>query len=244
MTLRTFVLMTTCVLAMGCGAPVSNSNTNATGPSPAVGALDAKDAPYIQGKVIMNGPWPDDWLTAGFVGKGVDGNRYQNGAVGKVLPDGKVTGTGAQQGPQMSDCFAVDQHGLGYRHVRMPPGQYLVFVQRNGVKLAWKVVTLKPGDQSTLDLTVDPAKAGSLTVKWRFENPFHNNNRPLAVEPAELDGSGLLDPNNLPVVYVQDGVDEITLLGVPAGKYHVKTLWKQEDVEVKPGETAHVTFKQ
>jgi hypothetical protein len=207
--------------------------------------LDAKDTPYVQGTIIMNGPWPDEWLVAGFVGKGADGKRYSNGAVGKFSPGSNAGTTSSSHGPQLTSVFGNGQQGVGYRHVKMPPGEYLIFVERNCVKLlAWKRVTVKPGDQLRVDLTIDPAKAGSLVVTWPEKNPFNSDGRPLALDPVELDGSGLIPSDSDPLVFVKNGVDTITLTGVPAGKYHVRSLWRGEDVEVKPGTETQVTFKK
>ncbi|MGA2256002.1 MAG: hypothetical protein ABSG53_15255, partial [Thermoguttaceae bacterium] len=101
---------------------------------------------------------------------------------------------------------------------------------------------VKPGDQLTVDLTIDPAKSGSLVVTWTYKNRFNNDNRPLALNPVELDNSDLIPSDTQPLVFVKNGVDTITLTGVPAGKYHVQSSFIGADVEVKPGSETHVTL--
>ena len=54
--------------------------------------------------------------------------------------------------------------GITYRHLNVPPGDYLVYVRRDTVMSAWKRLSLGAGDQKTLDLTIDPATTGEVVV--------------------------------------------------------------------------------
>jgi hypothetical protein len=189
----------------------------------------------------MNSAWPDNTFTFGYVGKGADGKRI-SGDCGAQFTSGHITSS--LDSGSSSRVLEDGAKGVRYRHTKLTPGDYLVFVQRSNERLmlAWKRITVKSGDQKTVDLTIDPASSGTVTVKWMYENPFHNNNRPLALDPIELVGSGLLDEDAEPAVFVNDNINSITLANVPSGKYHVRTFGLAEDVEVKPGAEAQVTF--
>ena len=51
-----------------------------------------------------------------------------------------------------------------YRHLNMPPGDYLVYARRDTVMSAWKRVQVKAGELLALDLTIDPANTGEVVV--------------------------------------------------------------------------------
>jgi hypothetical protein len=197
--------------------------------------LGETDTPYIEGRIVnfdkLRGKFDsrtNNQILAGFFGKGLDGKRYGTGRLDVSSKSSSIF----ENGPQ----------GPGFRHVKLPPGEYLIFLEHSWVMLAWKKVTVKPGDRLTVDLTIDFEKFGSLKVTWPDKTPFKSNNRDLAIIPAELDGSGLIPTDFASMVYVEDGVNWIKFVLVPAGKYHVGAGFQMKDVEITPGKETSVSF--
>ncbi len=260
MVLRLLALMALCVLLLGCGleGPVPTDTKSAGGrqgqamPSTAPVdrsastphktdslPLDAKDAPYVEGRIVIIGPLADKRIGAGFVGKGADGKRYSIEAEADFTPgNNSRSATGIFELPsQRTSAFENGPDGPGYSHVKMPPGDYLVYLKHGCVMLAWKKVTVKPGDRLTVDLTIDAAKTGSIVVAWPDDAKFGADNRPLSLIPAELDGCDLIPSNVQTSLFVPKESKTLTLNGVPAGKYHVCSGFISADVadvEVKP----------
>ena len=132
---------------------------------PAVDTPNPADAPSVQGKIMIVGDWKEESLTAGFVGKGADGKDHSNscGLTFSSLGGGESV-TSETFKPQLTSIFNHATNGLGFKHVKMAPGDYVVYVHREKVPAAWKKVTVKEGDQLTSDQTIDPAKMGSIVV--------------------------------------------------------------------------------
>ena len=85
--------------------------------------LDADDAPYIQGKIVFVGPWKQEKLAIGFVGKGADGKPYSNMA--GVTLSAEFTGGGATSmsfAPQLTSLTNT-KAGPGYRHTQADSGR-------------------------------------------------------------------------------------------------------------------------
>src|SRR5207245_2940264 len=127
--------------------------------------LGPEDAPYVQGKIVIKGAKMTEKLGAGYVGVGTDGKPYANEAaipitIGKVM---YVPLPNPEKPSQVSWLSSMED-GLAYRHLNMPPGDYLVYVRRDTVVSAWKRIGLKDGDQQTIDLTIDPATTGEVVV--------------------------------------------------------------------------------
>ena len=47
--------------------------------------------------------------------------------------------------PQLTRLECDGKGQVSFRHTHMPPGEYIVYVKRDGVMVAWKAVTVKPG---------------------------------------------------------------------------------------------------
>lgn len=211
--------------------------------------LGAKDAPYIQGRFVIIGTLPDKRVSAHLVGKGADGKRYVTDAGADLSQAHSRSGTNisALEAPSPGPTpasereghatgFSDGPEGPGYRLVNVPPGDYLLYLESGYAMLAWKRVAVKPGDQLTIDLTFDEAKAGSIVVTWPDYQTFGTTSIALLVTPTELDGADLLPPNSQPLIYV--GSKSLALKGLPAGKYHVRSWARSADVEVTPGKEA------
>src|SRR5262249_15981537 len=124
-----------------------------------------EDAPYVQGKILVKGAKLTEKLAAGYVGIGADGKPYSNEA-GFPIDIGKELSSHAEspQIPSQVSWLASTESAVTYRHLNVPPGDYLVYVRRDTVMSAWKRLKLKDGDQQTLYLTIDPANTGEVVV--------------------------------------------------------------------------------
>jgi hypothetical protein len=204
--------------------------------------LDAEDAPYVEGKIAIIGQWQEEMLSAGFHGKGTDGKRYSNGAGTKLSPGSGGSATCTTFKPQLTSITNDVTRGLCYRHVKMAPGDYLVSVRRGDVMAAWKKVTVKPGDQLTVDLTIDLAKMGSIVATLPDAEANDSSEWRLSLIPIELDSPALGDPFQFGGAEVKKGTKTVTVKGVPAGKYRARRGKSEAEVEVTAGKEAAVTL--
>jgi hypothetical protein len=237
------------LLITGCGmdgpAPGDKSgdgstpNSRSAGPPIQLEPLGTADAPYIQGKISILGKLENKFVEVGFAGVGKDGQRYSSSTDLDCGPGSNNVGTSGN-----TKAFANGPDGPGFRHTKMSPGTYLVYVEQGGVYIAWKKVAVKPSDQLTVDLTIDPAKAGSINITWPHNESW--GGRPMRLIPVEFDGLKLFPPDNLPVIAVGPNLNWAILKNVPAGNYHLKTMEGvanyDDDVTVSPGKQATVKF--
>ena len=124
----------------------------------------------------------------------------------------------------------------------MPPGDYIVYVLRGGVPAAWKKVTVKPGDQQTVNLSINPAKTGGLTVTLPDAEANDQARRLLLLIPADIDLPGKAWHDAFQAAEVQPGDKTVSVIGVPAGKYRVVRGKSSAEVEVVAGKTATVAL--
>jgi hypothetical protein len=211
-----------------------------------VAAPNAADAPFVRGKIVMTGEWKDESLTAGFVGKGRDGKELSN--LCKLTFSSPGSGewiTSETFKPQLSSLFNDATNGLGYKHVKMAPGEYVVFVRRDQVPAAWKKVTVKEGEQLTADLTIDPAKTGSVVATLPDEEAnakLSLINSSLFLIPIEFDRSELWVRDAFEAGYVEEGNKTVGRKGVPAGKYLALRGKSEAEVEVAAGKESAITL--
>jgi hypothetical protein len=204
--------------------------------------LDADDAPYIQGKIAFVGPWKQEKLAVGFVGKGADGKPYSNMAgvtISANSPGGGATSmTFAPQLTSLTNTKA----GPGYRHTKLAPGEYVVYVRRGDGLAAWKKVTVKEGDQLTEDLTIDPAKLGDVEVTLPDEEAKDDFEWQVALIPVQAVTPDLNFGYGFAGAEAKKGQKTITVKGVLAGKYKVVRGKSEGEVEVVAGKSTAVTL--
>lgn len=206
----------------------------------------APAAPAVRGKITVVGEWKDESFGAGIVGKGKDGKNHSNLAqlVLSSLGSGESI-TSETFRPQLSSLFNDATNGLSFEHVKLAPGDYVVYVRRAKVPAAWKKVTVKEGDQLTFDLTIDPAKTGSIVVTLPDEEAnakLSLLNSSLVLIPIEFDKSEMWLRDAFEAGYVEEGNKTVTRKGIPAGKYLALRGKSEAEVEVAAGKESAVTL--
>lgn len=203
--------------------------------------LDADDAPFVQGRVVLVGPWKEANLSVGFLGKGSDGKEHSNFVGTKVTPGAGENATAMTFDPQLTSLVNTAT-GPEYRHSRLTPGDYVVYVRRDNVLAAWKPVTVKAGDQHTIDLTVDPAKTGEVVVTLPADEANDAQESHLSLIPADLDRPGVRYDYAFNAAEVKKGQKSVTVKGVPAGKYRAIRGKSEAELEVVAGKSTPVTL--
>jgi hypothetical protein len=206
--------------------------------------LDADDAPYVQGKIVLKGAKKTEKLAAGLVGKRDDGIPYSNEAGFPVNIGEPSYSTIAGLVPTQLSTLASSEAGLAYRHTRVPPGDYLVYVRRDGLMAAWKRTKLKAGDQQTIDLTIDPAATGEVVVTLPAGPAAAASASSLALVPvaADLPELGLGSEQYFNVATVKAGEKRVIVSGIPAGKYRAVRGTDEAVVDVVAGASTPVTL--
>lgn len=227
-------------------------NTNLAGKFTAVvkktesDPLDAEDVPYIQGKIVMKGDWKEERLAVGFQAKGTDGKSFSNMIGSSVTKDGGGgPATNLSFEPQLSILLNDKKDGPRYVHTRVAPGEFLVYARRGGVLAAWKNVTVKPGDQQTVDLTIDLANVGSVVVTLPDEVVFKKDDTDSKNVQLIPDGISLpttFNPFLFDAGEVKPGEKTVAFQPVPSGKY--KAIFRNSEamVEVVAGKETAVTL--
>ena len=207
--------------------------------------LGPEDAPYVQGKIVVKGAKRTEKLGAGYVGVGTDGKPYFNEA-GFPVTVGEVgyAPFPAPESPSQLSWLASTQDAITYRHLNVPPGDYLFYVRRDTVMSAWKRVTLKAGDQHTVDLTIDPATTGEVVVTLPASDAKGPGETSLALVPAgaDLPALGLGSEHHFSVATVKMGETTVKVSGIPAGKYRAVRGSDAAEVEVAAGKSVAVTL--
>jgi hypothetical protein len=212
-------------------------------PPPERAALSG--APSVCGKILVMGQWKDEWFTAGVAGKGRDGKQFSNlaGTEFSSLGSGQWATSGTFK-PQLTTIFNDPTNGMRFMHVKMAPGDYVIYVQRGKVPSAWAKVTVKEGDELTADLTIDPAKTGSIVVTLPDEEAnakISLLNSGLFLIPIEFDKSNWFH-DAFAAGYVEQGNKTVAKKEVPAGKYLVLRGKSQAEVEVTAGKESAITL--
>ena len=208
----------------------------------ALDPLDAEDAPYVQGKITIVGPWKSEQIGAGFVGKTADGKTPSNFIGAKLTAGESDWMTNGSFEPQVTGLTNDAKAGPVYRHTHMQPGEYWVFARRGGVLAAWKKVTVKAGDQLTVDLTIDPSKTGELVVTLPEEEAQEEFEYHLSLIPDEIKDPGQGGHYSFNAAEVKKGQTTVTVKGVPAGKYKAIRGKSEGEVEVVAGKSTDVTL--
>jgi hypothetical protein len=207
--------------------------------------LGPDDAPCVYGKIILKSPKKTEKLAAGFVGIGADGKPYPNEApvpidIGQPV---HVVVPNPEKSSQVS-ILASTAEAILYRHLNMPPGDYLVYARRDTIMSAWKRVQIKAGELLALDLTIDPANTGEVVVTLPEGGSQEPGESSLALVPlkADLPDLGLGSSQYFSVATVKMGEKTVTVQGIPAGKYRAVRGTAEAEVEVVAGKSASVTL--
>jgi hypothetical protein len=207
--------------------------------------LGPDDAPYIHGKITLKGAKKTEKLAAGYVGVGTDGKPCFNEA-GFPVDVGHVefaTAASPEKPTQLS-WLSSTEDAIAYRHLNVPPGDFLVYVRRDTVMSAWRRIKLKDGDQQTLDLTVDPANTGEVVVTLPESDAKSPAETSLALVPAKADlpELGLGSEHYFNVATVKMGEKTVKVSGIPGGKYRAVRGADEAEVEVVAGKSVAVTL--
>jgi hypothetical protein len=207
--------------------------------------LGPDDAPYVQGKIVVKAAKKTEKLAAGYVGVGADGKPYFNEAgfpvdIGKVLS----SNTECPEKPSQVSWLSSTEDAITYRHLNVPPGDYLVYVRRDTIMSAWKRLSLKEGEQRTLDLTIDPATTGEVVVTLPDSDAKGPGETSLSLVPnkADLPELGLGSEHYFNVATVKMGEKMVKVSGIPAGKYRAVRGADEAEVEVAAGKSVAVTL--
>jgi hypothetical protein len=203
--------------------------------------LEKDDAPYVHGKILMKGDWKEASISVGFVGKASDGKQPSNMIGFGIKRGGSETGASTSFYPQITSIINTKDSPT-YRHTRMAPGDYFVYVRREGVVAAWKSISVKAGNELNVDLTIDLANTGSLVATLPDEEVNDFAEWRLQVIPAGIDIPGGTFNFAFDTVDVKKGQKTATVKEVPAGKYKVARGKSEAEVEVVAGKTAMVTL--
>jgi hypothetical protein len=95
-----------------------------------------------------------------------------------------------------------------------------------------------------VDLSIDPAKTGELTVTLPDAEAKDQVRRPLLLIPAEIELAETAWSDAFQAAEVQPGEKTVSVAGVPAGKYRTIRGKSSAEVEVAAGKTAAVTLVQ
>jgi hypothetical protein len=202
--------------------------------------LGPEDAPCVHGKITIKDVKPTEQLAAGFVGIAANGNPCSNeaGFPLDTMHDGysRLDGNVAGQTSILANTAKV----ISYRHLNMPPGDYIVYVRRDGLMAAWKRIKLKEGELPALNLTIDPAATGEVVVT--FPDAAAESSLALVPPKADLPDLGVGSEHYFKVATVKAGEKTIKVQGVPAGKYRAIRGTDEADVEVVAGKSVAVTL--
>jgi hypothetical protein len=197
----------------------------------------------VHGRVALKGAGKYR-LGAGYVGSTATGDLKSgySGTAEALDKGGSVSSFGSQ--------LAFDDKGIcTFRHLGVPPGTYLVFVNWNEHALDWKWVEVRDQKDLAVNLTVDTEGLGTLEVQL----PAKSKERKVRLLP--LDAAGKLPALKAPAdtvafqlqAYVKGlgaeakaDQDRVSFSGLKAGAYRVFVGPASADATVKPGQTAKV----
>lgn len=130
----------------------------------------------IGGKITVQGPRPQGWITVGCLGKSPEG-KIESPAAGTKTDASRGGGTCLTWKPRNTTLRWDGKNGSGtHQHVNRPPGRYLVYLQggRSDPSSSamhyegyydWKWVDVRDdGSAVAVDLQIEPASLGTLEV--------------------------------------------------------------------------------
>lgn len=201
--------------------------------------------PFIHGRIVFE-PKVEDWLTAGYTGLTKDGERQGNMAGTKVGPEKHGGWAESTTFEPRITRLDISELPFKYRHVRVEPGTYLVYVKRGETYVAGRWVDVEPESGLELAFELQPEAGGSLEVAVPAEGPK------ASVSLLPLDGWGELlggmdDSQARSLAYAVDLKGDVAngqarFDALHPGHYRVFFAKESRDVRIVKGETASVTF--
>lgn len=205
----------------------------------ATAPLDESDAPFVHGKIQLKGNDKNWDIAVGFVGIGTDGKPHSNSAGFPLVVGQGASMTNSLHAPQVTSLTNHITAGLIYRHLKIPPGNYLVFVRNGEAMFDWQRVTLQEHSQSKIDLKIDLAAAGEV----KFTLPKVNQPQVMTMTPTGVDIPDLGPDGHLFFAVARPKPDDTSAtVSVPAGKYRATYGNAEAMVEVVAGKTIDVSL--
>jgi hypothetical protein len=205
----------------------------------------AADAPYVTGTIAITGDKAEMKCAARVFGL-AQGKQIGNSA-GLPLKDGEggwVTSSTFK--PQLTTLVQDATGTVRYKHTVLPPGEYVVGASWRGVLATWKTITVEPGSEHTVDLTIDPTHFGRLTIELAEGTPELENGGLsggiFRLLPVETGISFAFDPDVFRVQFDDPSEESATLPAVPPGKYRVRWGRYETEVEVAPDVETKLTL--
>lgn len=198
------------------------------------------EVPFIQG-TISPPLTKDQSVSVGYVGREPDGKVVSDGAGTKVFEDGSG-GVRSLTFPPRTAGVRIEKFTPRFDFTNLPPGRYLVFARGGAGAAVWEWVDVAAGGRVEKNLTLDPAKGGTVEVK------LSAGERDVRLVPTDL---GAPPPDEIFLSQLSFSLDlrgepkdgTATIPHVPAGKYQVRAGSLRADVEVMAGKTATVEVK-
>ncbi len=203
-------------------------------------SLGPEDAPYVEGKIEV--PLSDEPLgiSAVIVAQDSDIWGLSNMAGGQFTSGDQSWISSDTHKPQITAVTTDEQSVVRYRHVKLPPGKYLIGFKRNDILAGWKLVTVAADDQLTVDLRFEPAMCGSLTVSISDEEASDAEGSGVLLTPAAFRDLGLATHVASSNAFFENGAKSVTFSDVPAGRYLVEFKERSAEVEIEAGKESSV----
>jgi hypothetical protein len=199
----------------------------------------------ITGRIALQKPG-SFIVSAGYVGSTMAGKLKSGMAGAGISPQTSVQVTSS------GSHLAYDpDKGCSFKHVGLPPGDYLVFVTWDEHHFDGRWVEVKEGADGAVDLALEPAGEGAVEVQL----PAAADARKVYLVPLAADGKLPAPAAPLNSLAFQLGVfvkcltaevpvkqDRVTLAGLRAGPYRALAGKATTDVTVKAGMTVKAVF--
>lgn len=208
------------------------------------------DLPYIKGLVNVIGAVPNTTLRVGFVG-------YPSSEVGSAdaelrEPVTPIRWTQSDRTkPPVTTLIAGDGKNTPsrYEFSKLPTGRYLVFaVLAPAGPVAWKWVTILPGESHTVDLTIDTTQTGGVEVSAPLEAV-----KTVQIVPADKPDLRMHDSTLFAICNLQLGqfglekpiiARKALYKHLTPGQYEVKAGGQTRVVEIIAGKTLELDFEK
>lgn len=205
----------------------------------------AVDAPYVTGVLRVPGNGNGMAVAAAFYGVGNGGISKSADTVRKTF-EGRPGEWAASStsSPRLTLWYDADK-GIQYKHMSLEPGEYVVALKWGNVWGAWQKVSVHPGSEIKLDLSVEESEVGKLTISLPEAQQPSNlgfGEQVPSVIPVELGFDAEVFPVDFEVSQDFNSTAPVTLPAVKAGRYLVRWRKCEAEVEVKPGEETTVTL--
>jgi hypothetical protein len=199
------------------------------------------EAPCVAGRIALPPGKEEINVVAGFVGRTVDGTPVSNLTGTVLVPDVETSVTSSITPPQRSTLARDTEAGCIYRHARLTPGRYLVFVGSGDRYIDWRWIEVKDRTPLTFDFALDPKTAGVLEVTLAKDAKDGVRLIPLDETGKVPDIKEAMSALSLAVktdVPAKDG--RVVLDGLRPGRYRTVAGTVEKDVTIKAKETAKV----